>query len=1106
MLNRRFMILLILLTFFVTGHFIDIIAVNSNDCWAQTRRLTSIKLNDKNSLQSQLQKMGINLTPEEIKMGRQLLEKRGKTNDKNNKEGKASDKEEANSDQQETTKTETSKKLNASEEPEGKTENLTTIEEPKDLSLFNRARRAGKYQDISSDDLKPFGYDFFHRASVKVLSERKDIPVPMHYIIGPGDEVNILLWGRMSAQLSLTVDRDGKITIPDIGPVQVAGMTFDEMSKLLISKTEKTVGTNIDVSMGSIRTIPIFVLGDVEKPGAHTIGALGTITDALMLASGPSAIGSMRRVELRRKNKIVTYFDLYDLFLKGDKSRDVVLQAGDVVFVPVTGPLVGIAGSVKRPAIYELKDKFDLQHLIDLAGGVIPSAYTQRMQVERIVSNERQIVIDVNDKTLDRAKHFVIQDADLVTVFPIVDFNDNAVYLNGNVKRPGKYAFKPGMKIKDLISKPDELQSETYFDYALIKRESPPSREIVLIPFNLGRLILQNDGAYNYELTPKDQIFIFNRVLFKDKPSVTVEGEIRGSSTELVQESDQTKMKQDVIKPVQESGTVQESDKSKMKQDVTKPVQDTAKTEKESGTKADSQDISTDKQILTELGSIKEELNKDPGFYLYVAKIEDIENEVMEEKRPTPGALRYLQVEFEKLDRADITARLKKLEKKMRVIRKIDLFGNMKVKDAILKAGGLTSNASMEDAEIISQYTKNEYKTTYFNVARAMADDPRHNLLLQDKDQIIIHSIWESNPKNSVFATGDVSNPGAYQYTDNMTVRDLVFKAGSVLDSAYLDEAEITSVRIVDGKMGDLVHRKVNLQKALKGDPAHNVMLKANDRLLVKRIADYQNVRFVSLSGQIMFAGKYPFRKGEKISDLVERAGGYTPHAYLRGAYFTRNRVRELQQKGLQDMADRMEKELLFSAAEEATTAISMEEVTAKKIEMVQRQKFIDNLKQVKATGRMAIHLTEPQAMKGTEYDFELEDGDSLNIPEKNSTVSVVGSVMVQSTHLYSEKLDYQDYIDATGGYSYYADPNNVYILKVDGSARRVSKNFIGWSSSHSRWEMTAYGGEIRQVEPGDTIVVPEKVEHIAWLRTIKDITQILMNVAVVAGVTIKLF
>ncbi|MRR17826.1 MAG: hypothetical protein EG826_15365 [Deltaproteobacteria bacterium] len=988
------------------------------------------------AIQMELQKAGINLTPADIQKGKEILEKAEAAPDNKTKEKEAVQKEVV---------------IRAAEKPPAQ-----TVEE---VSLFSRTRATGKYQDISLD-LKPFGYQFFQE-STAVSVERKDIPVPLNYIIGSGDQVNILLWGRINAQHSLTVDREGKITIPQIGPVYVAGMTYEQMSKHVISKAEQIVGTNIDVTIGSARSIPIFVLGDVKKAGAYTIGALATITDALMAAGGPSSIGSMRHIEVRRKNKVITYFDLYDFFLKGDKSRDVTLQAGDVIFVPTTGPLVGIAGNVKRPAIYELKDKFDLQHVIEMAGGIIPSGYTQQMQVERIIKNEKQVVIDINDKTLGLVRDFVIQDADLVKVFSIVDTDENSVYLNGNVKRPGKYAFKPGMRITDLIKTPQDLQKETYFGYALIKRQSPPDNSVVLLPFNLGRILLQNDLSQNFELTPKDQVFIFNKHLFVDHPFVTVQGEVRGGSTA-------------------------DSSASNAKMDI--------------------QDEDRDKKILAELKSIKEELNKDVHFYIYTARIEEIEHEVVAEKRPTPGAMRYLQTELEKTDRKDLTARLKKLEAQMQVTRRMELLGNMKVKDAILNAGGLTSNASLENGEIIRQHAKNEYKTIYFNVGAAMADDPRSNVLLQDRDQIIIHSVWETNPRSSVFISGDVTNPGTYQYTEKMTVRDLVFKAGNVLESAYLDDAEITSMEIVEGKMGRLTHKNIDLRKALADDPAHNLTLAVNDRLLIKQIADYQAVRFVNLSGQITFAGRYPFKKGQKLSELIERAGGYLPNAYLRGAYFTRARVRELQQKGLEDMIDRMEKDLLSGGAVQISSSVSPEEIAAKKVELEQRHRFIDTLRKVRATGRMTIYLTELKAMKGTEFDFELEDDDSLVIPEKNSVVTVIGSVMTQSSHLYSDKLSYQDYIDATGGYSYYADKGNVYVLKVDGSARKVARGFLGWNSSPAQRELTAYGGEVRQIEPGDTIVVPEKPERIAWLREIKDITQILMNIAVVAGVTIKLF
>jgi hypothetical protein len=199
-----------------------------------------------------------------------------------------------------------------------------------------------------------------------------------------------------------------------------------------------------------------------------------------------------------------------------------------------------------------------------------------------------------------------------------------------------------------------------------------------------------------------------------------------------------------------------------------------------------------------------------------------------------------------------------------------------------------------------------------------------------------------------------------------------------------------------------------------------------------------------------------------------------------------------------------LERELLAEGGAAISTSVSQEEVTAKKIEQEQKQKFIASLHQLKATGRMSINLSHLRLLKGSEYDIELEDADSLYIPPRPSVVNVTGAVMSQGSFLYSDKLDVEEFIKMAGGYSRYADIDNTYILKVDGSARKVARGFMNWNIGKSRWEMTAFGEKIADVEPGDTIVVPEKIERIAWLREIRDITQILMQMAVVAAVVIN--
>ena len=933
----------------------------------QVGKVKSLTPEQKSSIQTEVNKTGGNLTPaaidalktrpefkgvspDDVLKAKELLDKKEKTAEKVEKKG--------------------AEKIEIERKPLEDLSTKKVIEEKTgdDRALFERFRAIGSYQDISTT-IRPFGFDFFLDGAIKVITDRKDIPVPTKYIIGPGDEVKILFWGRVNAQHNLVVDRNGNITVPQIGPIPVAGMTFEDMSKLLIKQSEQIVGANIDITMGALKTIPIFVLGDVRRPGAYTIGSFATITDALLISGGPSGIGSMRNIQLRRGNKIITTFDLYDLLLNGDKSKDVILQSGDVIFVPVAGPLVGVAGNVKRPAIYELRDKYDLQTIFNLAGGIIPTAYTQQIQIERIIKNERQVIVDIDDKDLTKSKNFFLQDADFVKVFNIVEKEGNVFFLTGNVKRPGKYEYKPGMRLGDILKDPSDLLAETYLDYALIRRLSPPDMKTEFIPFNLGRFLYDKDQMANIELKSQDNIYVFSKWFFKDRPMVTIRGEVR------------------------------------------------------------------------------------------------------------TGGL-------------------------------FGLSSNMKIKDLILLAGGLTKNAYLLKAEITRMNKVNNkkiYTTRYFNVEKALFGDQEENLLLEEEDLVIIHAISEFSSLKNVFIEGDVTNPGAFQYTEQMRVSDLVFKAGNVLESAYLGESELSSQTVENGSIVRLDHRRINLQEALKGNPVHNVLLKPLDRMFVKRIPNWQSERFVTISGEVLYPGKYVIKKGEPLSSLIERAGGYTDKAFLRGAVFRRDSVRELQQKGMEEVIKRMERELL-AAGTSVSTAISAEEIAGKKVELEQKTKFIANLRELKALGRMSIGLTSLRLLKKSPYDIQLEDGDSLDIPPRPGVVNVTGAVMSQGSFIYSDKLNYRDYIDLAGGFASYANQNNTYILKVDGSAKRVASGFLNWSDNRSRWELAGFAEEIKEIEPGDMIVVPEKLERIAWLREIKDITQILMQMAVTAGVVIKLF
>lgn len=631
-----------------------------------------------------------------------------------------------------------------------------------------------------STSLKQFGYDLF-RQPPSTFAPVENVPVGHDYVIGPGDELRIAIWGKVEGQWTVAVDRDGNINIPKLGILGVTGLTFRELKDVIHKEFSKYfTGFEMNISMGSLKTIRVYVVGNAERPGAYTVSSLSTLINALFEAGGPSKTGTMRDIQVKRNGATVVSFDMYDFLLRGDKTKDVRLMSEDVIFIPPVGHLAAIAGSVKNPAIYELKNETTISKLIDMAGGLSTVAFTGRIQIERIIDNQRQIVFE-SDYTPVKDAQMVLKSGDILKIFQIVQ-DRHTVKISGAVHREGEYGFTAGMSLKDLVSMSGGLKYYAYNQNA-----------------ELTRINITNDG-------PK-----------------------------------------------------------------------------------------TEKIIL-------------------------------------------------------------------------------------------------------------------------------------------------------------------------------------------------------------------NLEKALNGDADNNISLQKNDYLFVRSIPEWKLYETVSIQGEVKFPGTYAIKKSEQLSSLIERAGGYTDNAHLRGALFTRERVRELQQLSIEEMIKRLERDLFAEGSLQVSTALSREEIEAKKVEIAQKQKFIEELKTVKATGRLTIRLAHIRLLKGSEYDIELEEGDSLVIPTKNAVVNVAGSVMSPGSFVYSPRLDYKDYIKMAGSYSKYADTGNVYVLKVDGSARQLSSGLLGWNPFKSRWEMAAFGEDIKEIEPGDSIVVPDKLERVAWLRDIKDLTQILMQMAVTAGVILRLY
>ena len=379
------------------------------------------------------------------------------------------------------------------------------------------------------ETLTQFGYSLFTSSStMSTFAPVDNVPVGNDYVVGPGDGLELLMWGRINRNASLPVKRDGTVLIDDIGPLQVGGLTFSQAKHLIESRVGQITGVQVDVTMGQLRTIQIYVYGEVKQPGAYTVSALSHVSNALMAAGGISKVGSLRNIQLRRGNQIVRAVDLYDMLLHGDTAADERLQPQDVIFVPVIGGVAAVAGDVNRPAIYEFKKGPEsLTSVIKLAGGVTAFGYSERIQIERIESHKRMVAVDINLDQLG-SQRFEVRDGDLVKVYPVLPERKNIVTLVGNAHRPGEYQWREGMRISDLIHAGEGVAPHTFFKHALIRRSQESDRETRFVSIDLGAALADHmAGPANLLLRPKDELTIYREDELRDVPTVKVVGEVR---------------------------------------------------------------------------------------------------------------------------------------------------------------------------------------------------------------------------------------------------------------------------------------------------------------------------------------------------------------------------------------------------------------------------------------------------------------------------------------------------------------------------------------------------------------------------------------------------
>lgn len=378
--------------------------------------------------------------------------------------------------------------------------------------------------------LQPFGYDLFRRAP-STFAPVTNIPVPADYVMGAGDELNVQLYGQTNRTLTLRVGRDGRISFPELGPINVGGQLFSQVKAAIEERVSREmIGVRASVAMSDTRAIRVFVMGEAQRAGSYTISGLGTITSALYAAGGVKTIGSLRNIQLKRQGALVRTFDLYNLLIRGDTTDDAKLLPGDVIFIPSVGPQISVEGEVRRPAIYETKGTTTVGDVLELAGGLNPEADLGKTTLTRIDEKQHRVVLQVDPGNVS-GKAQTVRGGDQLRVVRLKPTLDAGIAVAGHIYNTGPVAYHDGLRLTDVIHSVDELQPNADVHYLLIRRELPPDRHVTVLSADLAAALSAPGSAADIPLMPRDRITVFDLESGRDRVIQPIMNDLRLQST-----------------------------------------------------------------------------------------------------------------------------------------------------------------------------------------------------------------------------------------------------------------------------------------------------------------------------------------------------------------------------------------------------------------------------------------------------------------------------------------------------------------------------------------------------------------------------------------------
>ena len=678
-----------------------------------------------------------------------------------------------------------------------------------DLTPVRMVRPANPYADVpslydmyvqASASQRPaerFGLDVFRNSENRPDVIPMDLPVGPDYVVGTGDSLAIDLWGSVSQRLVRLVDREGRISLPEIGPLLVSGQNLGQI-QLDIQRALRAAFREVsaDVSLARVRTVRVYVVGDVVEPGAYDISSLSTPLNALFAAGGVTGRGSLRALKHFRGKQLIEQVDAYDLLLHGVRGDLKRLEDGDTLLVPPLGSQVTVEGMVRRPGTYELLDETSLTDVLSLSGGILSTATLRHIEVQRIEAHEKRTMLNLDlaagsdvEEIDKQMLAFQIHDGDQIHIFPIAAYNEDAIYLQGHVLRPGRYSYKPGMKLTDLISSYSDLLPEPAPHYAEIIRLNPPDFHPSVESFDISAALANPASAP--VLNRLDTVRIFSRFDFEPPPDVAVGGEVRAP------------------------GNYRTSGQAHLRDAIFLAGGITPDAALDSAQLFRSQADGTLKILSVDL---HEALAGNP-----------IDNIIVQ-----PRDLLLIHRKMEKVDAptVNVTGEVAKPGR-------YPLTSNMRVADLIRVSGGLKRSAFADNADLTRFAAGNpSSERLQVKLASALAGDLNEDVQLRNGDVLAIRQIPQWNDLGaSVRVIGEVQNPATYGIQPGERLSSVLARCNGFTPEAYPYGAVLLRKEVRDVEM----RSRLELVSRLKAEQGYLKSLPEGD-------ADQKSVKLTALA------------------------------------------------------------------------------------------------------------------------------------------------------------------------------------------------------------------------------------------------------------------